>query len=70
MIVVKVTKTPGPVSEFSLETGATVGNALNLAGITSTDGFRVEVAGESRNLSDEIFNGDLVMVVKQIKGNS
>ena len=69
-MIVQVTKTPGPVQSFSIESGATVRQTLDLAGITSFDGYRIEVDGATRDLNDEIFNGDTVILVKQIKGNS
>lgn len=68
-LTIKVGVVPGAINEFVMEEGATVGQALELAGLTAT-GYDVRMDGVSVQLDATILSTSKVIVlVKQIKGN-
>ncbi len=68
MINVKVGKLPGRLVDVALEDGATVGDALEQAGLDSS-GYEIRVGTLTKNANDRVANGDTVLLVKMIKGN-
>ena len=68
MITVRVGRLPGRITEFVLEDGVTVAQALEIAELDPT-GYEIRVNGattaEVATLEDE----DIVLLVKKIKGN-
>ena len=65
---VRVGKMPGRIESYALDQGATVGSALSVAGLDS-EGFTIKVNNEIAN-SDKVLNdGDLILLVQQVKGN-
>lgn len=68
-ISVKVVKLPGRVSEYVLDDGATVEQALDLAKITLATNSEIKVNGDIANKSRTLANGDNVLVSEKIKGN-
>lgn len=68
-IFVKVGRFPGEVKEYGLEENSTVSTALEIAQLSLDSGSAVQVNGEPANLSTVLYDGDMVRVTKQIKGN-
>lgn len=69
MLNVRIGTMPGRINEFALENGATVKEALEIADLT-TEGYQIKVNGEQVDEEKVLSDGDLVLLVKQIKGNS
>ena len=69
MLNVKVGTMPGRVNEFAFEEGTTVRKALEVAGLT-TEGYQIKVNGVEEGLESTLSDGDLILLVKQIKGNA
>ena len=69
MLNVRIGTMPGRINEFALEDGATVKEALEIADLT-TEGYQIKVNGEQVDEEKVLNDGDLVLLVKQIKGNS
>lgn len=69
MITVKVSQVPGPVRELNLETGTTVAEALRLADISSTDGFKITFQGNEVGTSSSLDRDGSLVLAKQVKGN-
>ena len=69
MLNVRIGTMPGRINEFALENGATVKEALEIADLT-TEGYQIKVNGEQVDEGKILSDGDLVLLVKQIKGNS
>ena len=68
--LVKVAKLPGTVTEVALEDGASVQDALESAGIESTQGFEIKVDGRTiTNLDEQVGNASMILLAKQVKGN-
>lgn len=70
-LVVKIGQIPGAINEYALESGATVAQALELAGLSAT-GFDVRLDGTSvTDMATVIPSGTKIIVLaKMIKGNS
>lgn len=68
MLTVKVGKVPGRLTEVLLEEGATVNDALEVAGIEETSGYEIRVGTEKATVDTELKDGDVVALVKNIKG--
>jgi sulfur carrier protein ThiS len=68
MLNVRIGTMPGRINEFALENGATVKEALEIADLT-TEGYQIKVNGEQVDEEKVLSDGDLVLLVKQIKGN-
>lgn len=69
MLNVRIGTMPGRINEFALENGATVKEALEIADLTA-EGYQIKVNGEQADEEKVLSDGDLVLLVKQIKGNS
>ena len=69
MINVKVAVMPGALKEYVLEDGASVGQALAVAG-ESTDGFTVTVNGAAATSETVLSDGSNVILSKAAKGNA
>lgn len=67
-ILVKVAKLPGTVAEYALNGGRTVNDALAVAGLDDA-GFEIRVNSEKVDGDFELEDGDVVLLVKKIKGN-
>lgn len=71
LVLVKVAKTGGIVTEVALNGDHTVEDALSAAGIDySEDEERVRVNGKAASLSTNLKNGDVVTLSGSIKGGS
>jgi hypothetical protein len=68
-LLVKVGRMPGRITEVALASGAKVSDALNAADITPAANEEVKIAGETADLTDEVDDGDVILVVAKIKGN-
>jgi len=68
MITMKVGVAPGRIDNFSFEEGTTVGGVLELAGL-SPDGYQVKMDGKTITNLDTVAAGDMILLVKQVKGN-
>lgn len=68
MISVKIGKLPGKISEFGLEDGCTVGEALAIAELDA-EGLEIRVNSALADEETELSNNDTVLLVKKIKGN-
>lgn len=69
MLNVKIGTMPGRINEYALEDGAKVKEALEVAGLTS-NGYQIKVNGNEATEDTQLSNDDLVLLVKQIKGNA
>lgn len=68
-IWVEVANAPGPCLKYALEDNATVGDALKTAGITSTEGKTVTRDEEEVEETDEVNDGDTLLVAaRKVKG--
>jgi sulfur carrier protein ThiS len=65
---VKVGQLPGTLKEVVVEGTTTVNDVLTLAGLSSV-GFEVRVSGKKADEATIVKNGDMVLLVKPIKGN-
>lgn len=66
---VKIGMLPGKIEEFSVNTGTTVAQALDLANL-NPDGYEVRVDSNVKSLDYTLANTDrVVLLVKKIKGN-
>ena len=61
-ITVKVAKVPGAVSEVVLNEGATVKEAIELAGISLASNETVKVGTNDADLNTPVNDGDYVVV--------
>ena len=68
MFEVRVGKMPGTIVNVALNGNHTVADALRAAGLDPA-GFQIHVNGDSSNLTDELGEGDTVLLLKKIKGN-
>jgi len=66
--VVTVGKVPGTLQEIAVESGATVAQVLELAGLNPA-GFEVRLNGAEASLTSTVTDGAKVFLVKKIKGN-
>lgn len=67
-ITVRVGRLPGRIAEFTLNGDRTVATALQTAGLDAT-GFEIRVQGAPATPTTILADGDLVLLVKKIKGN-
>jgi sulfur carrier protein ThiS len=65
---VKVGQLPGTLKEVVVEGTTTVNDVLTLAELSSV-GFEVRVSGKKADEATIVKNGDMVLLVKPIKGN-
>ena len=65
---VKVGQLPGTLKEVVVEGTTTVKDVLTLAGLSSA-GFEIRVSGKKADGNTAVKNGDMVLLVKPIKGN-
>ncbi len=68
-ISVRIGRLPGRISEITLNGDRTVATALATAGLTA-DGYEVRVQGAPATPATVLNEGDLVLLVKKIKGNT
>ena len=67
---VKIAKVPGRTVEVALsDDGASVAQALALGEFSETADFKIRVNGEDAGLETLVYNGDTVILTKEIKGN-
>lgn len=69
MVTIKAGKLPGKVDEYSFEAEPTVAEVLAVAGLTA-DGFEIKLNGETATLDSECEDGEIILLVKKIKGNA
>lgn len=66
----KIGTVPGAIKEFLLENNTTVGQALEMAGLSAA-GFDIRMDGVSATVDTIVVEGtQLIVLAKQIKGNS
>lgn len=68
-ITVRVGQLPGQINEFALNGNRTVADACAVAGL-DPDGFEVRVNSQHAELDTPLNNGDIVLLVREVKGNS
>lgn len=68
-ITVRVGRLPGRIGEFTLNGDRTVATALATAGLDAT-GYEIRVQGRPATPETTLIEGDLVLLVKKIKGNA
>lgn len=68
-INVRVGRLPGRIGEYALNGDRTVATALTTAGLDAT-GYEIRVQGAPATPATRLAEGDLVLLVKKIKGNS
>lgn len=69
MLRIKVGVMPGKVEEYVVENGATVANAITVAGLSS-EGYEVMVNGYPAVFEKEIADNSYVTLTAKIKGNN
>lgn len=67
-VIVKVGKVPGKVEEYAIDGRPTVETALKTAGLKAEKHDEVRVNSEPAELTQELHNNDVVLLVPQIKG--
>ncbi len=68
MLNVRIGAMPGRINDYVLESGTTVKGALEVAELSSA-GYQIKVNSENATEDTVLNDGDLVLLVKQIKGN-
>ena len=68
-MIVKAGKLPGRIAEVAIECGASVAQVLEAAELDSA-GYEIRVQGAPATLETTLEDGDTVLLVKKIKGNS
>lgn len=66
--IVKVARTGGRVTEVSVESGASVEDALEASEVDYSSTDRIRKNGSRAELSDSVANGDVITVAGKIKG--
>lgn len=67
-ITIRVGRLPGRIAEIVLNGDRTVATALSVAGLTA-DGYDIRVQGRPADATTTLTEGDLILLVKKIKGN-
>jgi len=67
-INVKITRVPGTPIELVLNGNRTVADALSAAE-KNLDGFDIKVNGSPADLTTQLTEGDVILLVKPIRGN-
>lgn len=68
-MIIKAGRLPGRISEIVVEAGSSVAEILAIAELDST-GYEVRVNGTPCDLETSLEDGDTILLVKKIKGNS
>ena len=70
-ITIKIAKLPGVFQEIALNGARTLKTALETADLLGElrNGYTVQVNGESAQVTDELEQGDTVILSKKITGN-
>lgn len=66
---VKIGRIPGTPTEIEITEGMTVEQAIRAANLDYS-GYTVLLNGSETELDVRVTNGDLIMLVKRIKGNA
>ena len=70
MNTVKIGVMPGILSEYALEAGTTVGQALEVAGLNA-DGFEIKADGSTvTDVNTVIGEANVILLTKKVKGNN
>ncbi len=70
-ITVTVGKVPGVAKDVTLDGAHTIAEALRIAELGSTDGYELRVNNsKTTDFNQEVYDGDIISVVKSVKGNS
>jgi putative ubiquitin-RnfH superfamily antitoxin RatB of RatAB toxin-antitoxin module len=70
MVEVKVTMVPGAIKNVMLNDGATVADALAAADLSATDGYTIQVDGQTATTSTAVQDGSRVILARSAKGNA
>lgn len=68
MKTMKIGAFPGEIKEYVVEEGIRVIDALAMAGIKPTSEQAIKLDDEQVELTDEIYDGNLLIVTKRMKG--
>ena len=68
-ITVRVGQLPGQIQEIALNGDRDVATALEAAGLDS-EGYEVRVNGSPADMDQQLTQGQTVLLIKKIKGNS
>jgi sulfur carrier protein ThiS len=68
-ITVRVGKLPGRIVEIALEDNRAITDALEIAELDQT-GYEVRVNATPADINTELEDGDTVLLVKKVKGNT
>lgn len=68
MLKIRIGVMPGRIEEYALENGVKVQDALEIAKLNAS-GYQIKINGNDATLDTELKDNDLVLLVKQIKGN-
>ena len=68
MLNVRIGTMPGRINDYVLEGEATVKDALEIAELSSA-GYQIKVNGNQVTEDEPLKDNDLILLVKQIKGN-
>lgn len=69
MMTLKIGKFPGRLDDYAIESGTTVREALEMAGISVGDETEIKLDGEVVHPDDPIESGNMLIVAQRIKGN-
>ena len=65
---ITIGKVPGSLQNIAVEDGASVADALSVAGL-SADGYEIRLNGSVASLESSVPDGAKIFLVKKIKGN-
>lgn len=68
-VLVKVGKMDGKIEEYALRDNAAVTDALSVSGTTVSRKEEIRVNGGSATMDTPLSDGDVVLVLENIKGN-
>lgn len=68
IVEVKLTKVPGTPVSVVLNGDCSIECALKVAGL-NPEGYEIRVNGDESSLSSTLKEGDIVYLIKKIKGN-
>lgn len=67
-ISIKIFRAGSDGTEVSLKEGSTVSDALKKSGLNKKDSEIIQINGDIKSMSDELSDGDQVVLVKNIEG--
>lgn len=66
---VRIGRIPGRISTVALEEGATVSDAVSVAGLEVESGFAPRINGEDVSMDTAVSDGQTVLLCRRVKGN-